>query len=553
MNMWWKVPLSNFDFDCGNGTIISLAYINPRHLFQFLMELHPEILVGGVDDPQQRALHLEAFWEAFRLQHPDHVVFQEHGNNLNKVVPLFWHGDEGRGKRRGNTVVIDCEAPIGLATSLKSKKTSRNTCGCQPPASLKRKFSNSNQELPHRLKSPLKRQQTNMRGHSFLQHFTLCVIPSVWHHSQPGLLLAILEHIATQFKILFYEGISIGPNNFCFAVCGHKGDLKWFTKVSYLDRSYEHQGRVRNIQCCHECLAGGNIPWEDLSECPAWVGTCFTQRPWSRIPPLAIVPFNSQAPEKQLRRDFFHICKLGVFRDHAAGCVVYMVREGLFGPGDFDTKLRAAHGAFKLWCSTSKVSPALRSFSRALLSYPNFSTFPWYNAKGSDVMLLLRWLLVQCTAFQNDPSNGADRSYLDLMKQTTSAGLNIFKILNSHGLFLERDCGLMLYAEITRFINGYNLLANKCLNTYNLWGLKPKIHLLKHANVELYQSMMAGHDVVLSVNSMNCEQNEDLIGRVCRLSRRMDTRQLCKRVLQACLLKSSLLYGKARHSNRIWH
>ena len=557
MKLGWKIPLTNYDYQAASGEVISLPYVSPRNLFQYLLEKHPDVVVGGSMCPLQRASLLEAFWAGFKLENPDHLVYREHRDNLQNIIPLYYHGDEGRGKRRGNTVVVSCESPIGLSTSSSSQllgsRKRKRTCKCQPPVQLQNQYGVATQAIPSRLESSLKSQVTSTTGHSFMQHWCLFVIPSVYHHAHPDLLKSLMEIIANDFRSLFYEGITVNGKNYCIAVCGHKGDLKWFTKVGNLTRSYEHKGRVRNLQCCHECLAGSDqVPWEDISQNPSWATTCFQARPWATPPSFARVPAFPLSPERLLRKDPFHICKVGIFRDHVGSSICYMVHCGLFGGGNFETRLDNAHGACRLYTKTIGVSPALRSFSRNLLMYQNFSQYPWINCKGSDTMLCLRWLCVQCVAFDNDShQNGADREYLRLIKATSEAAVAIFSLLNSHGLFLERKCLVTLYAEITRYINGFMVLANKTLNNpaFNLWGIKPKIHLLKHMALEVHQLLQTGADYGLSFNSQNCEVNEDYIGRVCRLSRRIDSRLLCRRVIQSSFLKGAILHRRWKLRN----
>lgn len=93
------MKLSNFEYDTGSGEIISICYISPFDLFEYLVKNHPAVLVGGIESACERSKHLECFWSAYYLQRPDHWVFEseEHKHNLDTVFPLFWHGDEGRG------------------------------------------------------------------------------------------------------------------------------------------------------------------------------------------------------------------------------------------------------------------------------------------------------------------------------------------------------------------------------------------------------------------------------------------------------------------------
>ena len=554
MNLGWKVKLSTYEFDPGDGDVISLPYLAPRDVLEYLLGNHPDAVVGGVPCPIERAHHLESFWAGYKQSHPNHPVFEVHKDNLQTVVPVCYHGDEGRGKRRGNTVVVSMEAAIGIYSQRQSKKR-KEPCGCNPPMDLKRKYTRKRNDLLPRHQSRLSTQTTNMKGHSFLQHWVLFVIPSVYHHAYPQLLMEMLQVIGHDLRSLFYDGLTVKENsqsnakNYCIACCGHKGDLKWFTKVAQLNRSYEHQGRVRNLMCCHECLAGGdNTPWEDFRAIPSWAPTRYGARPWDETNPpfLVKVPFDTATPERQLKRDVFHTCKVGTFRDHVGSSICYMVHVGLFGTvGDFESKLKSAHGAFVLWARTIGVSPALRSFSRNLFMYKNFEAYPYINCKGSDTMLCLRWLVLQCVAFANDNSNGADREYLKLIQDTSKAALAMFALMNSHGLCIGRECAMELFTHITRYINGFNLLANRCLNDqWNLWGLKPKLHLLKHQAYDLHELLESGTEIFINPNMWNAEQNEDFIGRICRLSRRFDSRHVCRRVIQSSLLKASLLHRR---------
>ena len=174
-NSWgfrWNVKFSTYDYIAPSGEVITMTYISPFDLMAFLIEKYPSILVGGLQCPTERAQNLRTFWDGFKLQHADHEAFREHPNNLQNLIPIAWHGDEGRGKRRGNTVVVSCQAIIGLHTVLQKKKR-RAECECEPPISIQNKFSRSN--VDHRLGaeslSVLLDQRTNMKGHSFMQHF----------------------------------------------------------------------------------------------------------------------------------------------------------------------------------------------------------------------------------------------------------------------------------------------------------------------------------------------------------------------------------------------
>lgn len=557
MGISWNVKLSNYDYRAPSGEVVPMTYVSPISLLQYLLEKHVDVLVGGLQCPQERAQHLDAFWQGFRLHHGDHMVFEEHGGSLSRVIPLCWHGDEGRGKRRGNTVVVSLESPIGIQTALQKKRKHTDTagcgCGCNPPDSMKQKYHREHKEMHARTLSALDCQWTNMKGHSFLQHFALFIIPSVVHHAHPQVLPEMLKLISLDFKRLFFEGLTIGGKQFCFALIAAKGDLKWFCKIA-LERSFQNQGRVRDRPCCHECMGGsGALTWEDLSENPVWANSRYTQRPWS-VPPCVIeVPFCRRAPEKQFKRDPFHCAKVGIYRDLAGSCICWLVAKQYYGnAGDFSAKLETCHGIFRLYCTTVGRTAALRSFSRALFMYPRFSAYPWANTKGSDTMVLLSFIAVQCAGFINAPLNPAHVVDLKLMRQTCLAAVDYFSVLNHHGLWLRRPCAMAAQVELTKFVVGYGMLASRCLNDqFNGWAVKPKLHLMKHAHLEMHEWLAAGLEILPNYNVHNCEQNEDYIGRVCRLSRRLDSRRIGQRVLECCFMKSRLMHQRFVKENQL--
>ena len=556
-----KVPLKTYDYVTNSGDVIPMTYICPVDLMTSLLENHLDLLVGGLQCQKEIAENLHAFWQAFQLSHGDHAVFQEHCDNLQSVIPLCWHGDEGRGKSRGNTCVVSLEATIGVQTAVnkKRKRDGRgHQCECNPPARHTQKYNHVDKKLSRSTLSTLKDQWTNQKGLSFMQHWCLFVIPSWVHGAYPQVLPDLLELMSQGLKQLFFEGITLGPRHghkhFCFAVAAAKGDLKWFCKIA-LERSFQNQGRVRDHQCCHECLAGdpqSNLTWEDVSENPVWAPSRFSQRPWTRIPPTISIPFCRGAPEKMFKRDPFHCAKLGSYRDHAGSSIIWLCEAGYYGAGDIPTKLQACHRVFQLFCCTIGQSPSLRSFSRSFFMYPRSSEYPWVNAKGSDVTLLLRFICVQCTGFLNALLHPTHDRYMMLIRDTSSAGIKFSAGLHAHGLWNQRNCSMVLHQHLRNFIVGYTTLAASCLNSdFNGWAMKPKIHLLKHGELEMHEWLRDGHEILLNFNMHACEQNEDYVGRVCRLSRRLDSRRIGERVLRCCLIKSRLSYKRFLKQNNL--
>lgn len=115
--------MTPYNYTAADGEVISLTYLSPVDLMSALVEQQLDLLVGGLQTQTEISQHLASFWKGFKLFHDDHDVFREHSNNLDKVIPLCWHGDEGRGKRRGNTCVVSLELPIGCHTVLNKNES----------------------------------------------------------------------------------------------------------------------------------------------------------------------------------------------------------------------------------------------------------------------------------------------------------------------------------------------------------------------------------------------------------------------------------------------
>jgi len=102
-------------------------------------------------------------------------VFAEYGNGgsgggLDNIIPIAWHGDEGRGKRRGNTVCVSMESVIGVETVLRKKRKLTPTAGCrkcQPPGVFNQKYSTVSNSLDADMLAHVHDQWTTMKGHSF--------------------------------------------------------------------------------------------------------------------------------------------------------------------------------------------------------------------------------------------------------------------------------------------------------------------------------------------------------------------------------------------------
>ena len=309
---------------------------------------------------------------------------------------------------------------------------------------------------------------------------------------------------------------------------------------------------------CHECMAGTHQrPFEDGSEFPSWAPTRYTVRPFPMVPIFCHIPFetsfqNQDPPcERFFRRDIFHNTKMGVFRDFIASCILLLCKLKYFheagGGNDRETLLQRAYHHFAYFCRTTHRSAALRSFTSTFFNAKSWSCFPWINCKGSDTSLLLAWVHTLTAGCINDPLR---QDHLTVLRRMNLAAENarIFtKISYSHGLWLHKHCARKTFGAMHRFVQHYNACAFLCMHQFGYTGfaLKSKFHMVCHSKLEILE-LLERDDVewIPNLQFFGCEGNEDMVGKLSRLTRRVNARLASQRALELYLIKSKAVYRR---------
>ena len=245
-------------------------------------------------------------------------------------------------------------------------------------------------------------QRLNNKNNSYLTHFLMFAFPPKKFKSTPSLLSSLLEVVSLDLGKVCREGFWIGDTQYHVAIVGMAGDMEHHSKTGILNRSYQNVVHKNFLACCHECHAGLiAYPFEDVSSDPKWKETLYSSVPWAVTPPFKHIPFanwDTGEAARFFKRDPFHIFRLGIARHFIGSTVVMYCLQGVFdSPGDssisIEARLRRAWGCFSLWCDAHHVSTAgIRSFTKEKLHMQATGAFPWVGCKGSDTILLLKWL-----------------------------------------------------------------------------------------------------------------------------------------------------------------
>ncbi|CAE7283808.1 unnamed protein product [Symbiodinium microadriaticum] len=338
-------------------------------------------------------------------------------------------------------------------------------------------------------------QRCNGKYHSYLTRFLLVAFPS---KQWPQELLAdVWKALSSQLRELLESGLLVHGRRYYFGILGLKADFEFHCtslRDAGLMRSYEHVGRAKDIPVCMECEAGfPETPMEDANANAAWTKTIGKSAPWQRVPSFAELPFDnwhsfpSRAAEF-FRRDPFHVFRLGAF--------------------------------------------------------------PWLGCKGSDTIVLLKWLrvlVVQLRSRGRSVGTGHDFATCRacaFIEMAVIGGLQFSQGIHGHSLWLGQSCMRFLRKNLFDFLRGYSQLALYCqIRNIPLFGLTPKYHALCHFKHDFEDSLQKNRQTLINPAAFDCSMSEDFIGRVSRQSRRIGFKKdkFEKHLLQHYLLKFSFI------------
>ena len=552
-----EIQSMHHDIVAGLHRTLTTYHVKPESWLEYLMKEDPRLLGGATGDFSHNC---KSFWEVYRLHHPTHAVFGLHRHRLEQVLPLCIHGDEGRGKRKTGYLVLSFETPFGSTPREKG-----SSCSCaqhlQEHPELPSYGSSRDDLLEPSVVEACKKMHTNFRGHSYLSRFLLFGLSKTTYKSNPHVVRKLLEEAAAGFTRLFHEGISVDGAPMFAALVSIKGDLDFHTIFFNLERCYSKIITQHGIgRICHMCNAAtGTIApgadatrFEFFEDEPGWVPSLFQSRPWSVEAPLAGVPFDQHgAQERMLAPDAFHVLKMGLGRDLVGGLLIILIRKGFFdyegSTRNLEDRLERAHNWFILWSKVHSEKPNLRGFSKIFFHMKSLLSAPWSNSKASDTLILLRWLKFVLRLNLERPQVEGYSGLLKIMLQTCESTLEFCRALHSHGLFVSRDCGTYMYIQAMRTLRGYKLVSQRALVLgIRACILKPKSHALHHIAYTLKTQPLSGSPLIINPELNACDVNEDYIGRISRLSRKVGAQVVDLRVIQRVFYKTRALHSRRK-------
>ena len=534
-NLARKVPITMWKSTKYQAEDFTLPMLRIRDYLQYMMERYSERLLGGHAIGSDAAkLQNKAFWTHYRSVHGGHAVFAKHADRLDSVFPVVTYGDSGRTLKQTPLDLMNWQSVYG------QKRKAR-----QEHEYNKRRKLNGSDQLPptaHNMLEIAKQQSVNVRGNSFLTRYLIFVLRKGESKKRPGLFAEILETLADELNILFHEGIEVKGQRIYVGTLRTKGDCEWQGRIGTFNRTWNHVGHNSGIcSSCHGGLDG--FAWEDFNDLPTWQTTLYMTRPWIRPPPFCKIPFDSTKPELFYAEDLAHYFKHGWGRNLVGSSVCLFAILGYFpghGGNGIQRRLERAWEHWSFWRSMQTKKPSLHisAFTKENMHIKHSSSYPWLGCKMCDTMTLLKWLMFVAGLHRTSPLEESHRSILEVMHSCCYSILQFYDVLYDGNLWLERSVARELLHHGMVSLKAYQWLARKCLELRKpLFGIIPKLHYFHHAcnNIKL-QLDNPECVLILSPYAWTCEMDEDFVGHVSRLSRRVSIRTYALRTIQLYLI-----------------
>lgn len=221
-----EVPISKVDLP----SAAQFPYVKFEDWLHYLVK-HDELdcLVGTKDLPVMQQM-LTSFWEKYRQVHSTHVIFTRNDINKAMTIPVLFHGDEGRGLKKKQVMILSTHGVCGSGTS----KTP---------------------ELVDSFGHPENPLALNMVGRTVATHFLLGAMPINLYNNSPESFYRVLEIQSDEFTYLFEQGTVIEGRRYYVCCIGIKGDAPFLAKAGRFERNFARRPtkKVSKKPCCGIC------------------------------------------------------------------------------------------------------------------------------------------------------------------------------------------------------------------------------------------------------------------------------------------------------------
>ncbi|CAE7202557.1 unnamed protein product [Symbiodinium necroappetens] len=397
------IPLRNLD---ESDTKLRFPVLRLRDWAQYLLDHNLWHTLCGLRSPdirRERAI-LSGFWAEYRRLHPNHTIFQL-GLSLEDTVPMVYHGDEGRGRRRQGWLVTNYHSILGRGIQAALDKDARDK---RPGKYLKLRCNYVGHSLTNR------RLERKMGRKGYM--VVLNVVGDWgWLHKAGGLCRTYNNMVKAGAKAKAKAASSKKPKD--------------------------------PVGICHLCRAGQNgVPFEEIhSRRPAWLATM-----WLTPPSFARLDHSVGEAADIFAFDIFHAFHLGVGKVHVSSCIA--VLSDVTAGSNIDSRFELLNREWKAF-KAGVYQPKLTQDFIGWNTRSDFPTGSWHRGQlTTDLMLFLE------KKFQNmDVSS--DELLLKAAEATSTMNECLRLLYQNDSVFLPPDIAHPIAELGIRFLRRYSALA----------------------------------------------------------------------------------------------
>lgn len=384
----------------------------------------------------------------------------------------------------------------------------------------------------------------NYLGHSYETRLLFAGMPKKIYGDNEDVFHSTLVEYARQFNVLSTEGFLAGDGSKMFmANLGLLADWPALTKAGKLERHFNNVQKMltkskphigRGI--CHICLGGkGPVKWECMAVDSNWMATIGAEEAWSEPGALLSIAKYKET-WKAYKFDIWHNGAMGVANTHVASTLAVFLVD-LVEANNVDAKIGVLNDHLMEYLAKNSLSVSFSELTKNILGFPTLASFPYGKwSKASDSVILSQWMekLLMDPAWAHE----VDRHIvLSIALQATTKYNALMSALHREGYFIFGERAVRLGAIGMSFMQDLQYLADVCSrHKLNRYYLQPKTHAMQHSWYFLVkQGLKAG--VAINPLAESCPMSEDFIGKFSRQSRRVSSRTVMSRSLEAYLIK----------------
>ena len=520
------IPLSEFNA-CGE----SIPWISPRDWLKFMVEHGLWHRLAGLSDNDRHLSPMvwKQFWDHYKMLNPGFSLFSMENDDFGNMAALFIHGDEGRMLKKSGIMITALQSALGFGFDAKRMKRDRNG---------------------------LFVLRVNYVGHTYTTRMVTSAIPKHLYESKPEVFYQAMDILSQDLQDLLLVGIfdPVTKQHYKACVIATKGDWPYLAKVAKFTRTFQSGAKKggtktsRNgkpAKCggiCHLCLAGQDeFPYEEIATpAPKWLRTEGVSLPWNETPAFIERLCHDQAdPATFFQGDPWHGFHLGIGKAFVTSTVHVCLQ--VVPARTLELKWPWLSEHYKQFCKEKKLQPHITKITPTMMSYNDKTGVKGCWSKGALTANFMRWLPCLIRDLPADKDGVLEKCFDAATKMNY-----LFGYLFNSPLFLNREESLYIAHLGFSFLERYAELARYCFDVKRGWlfPLFPKLHSLHHIFIKAHLDAKSC-GLSMSPLAMACQQDEDCVGRLARVSRRVSPRLTMLRTLQRYLIGAYDVWTKA--------